>query len=76
MSNPNPEAFARLVLWHLTGLEARVQEIQMRLIRLEQTAGIHNPEAESALTRHTSDLHKRLFLEAVAEAQLPEPPTS
>jgi hypothetical protein len=50
MSKPDPEQFARVVLWHLAGLQADIANLNVRLDEI-QTA-VHNP-ASKALVQET-----------------------
>lgn len=75
MSAPDPEQFARTVLWHLTGLNARLQSLESRLIANDIISGESDAASEDQMKRVTDELHQRLYREAIEAARLSSPPT-
>ena len=80
MSKPDPEQFARVVLWHLAGLRAEIAEISGRLARLEAFhLGAPSDEQDGKRREATKHLTDKTYLEALKvagiEPQPPSPPT-
>jgi len=71
MAQPNPEAFARAVLWHLAGLRAEVASLHVQLHDLQEAAG--RPIIESFVkecVERDRSKQKELYLEACEEARI------
>ena len=78
MSKPNPEQFAKVLLWHLAGTRADIAAIEVRLAALEERiAGKVSEETYEKWQARTKTLQAKLYLEACREAGLPtdQPPT-
>ena len=71
---PNPEQFARVMLWHLSGLRAEMAELHVRLARMEDV-----PMSDEELKQwqeRTNQLRDKIYLEALELAGLEENPPS
>ena len=82
MSQPNPEQFAKVLLYHLAGVRAEISAIEARLGALQ--AHLIGPESEAVRQEWAARVkaqQDRLYLEACEEAGLqttsppPSPPT-
>jgi hypothetical protein len=73
MSNPDPEKFAKVVLWHLAGVRAEIAAIETRLAVLEAriAGGVPSEAAQQEWEQRTQDQQARLYLDACKEAGLP-----
>jgi hypothetical protein len=69
MSKPDPEAFARAVLWHLSGLRAEVSSLHVAIHDLQERAGspITASFVQECIARDRAK-QRELYLEACAEA--------
>lgn len=69
MSQPNPQAFARAVLWHLSGLRAEVASLHVALHDLQERAGspITPKFLQESIDRDRAS-QQELYLEACHEA--------
>jgi hypothetical protein len=79
MPNPNPEEFARKMLWHISGLRAEVRHTHMMLARIV-AAELKIPE-EEIQTKWLESCkleQEKIYLEAAKEVGIPpeEPPPS
>jgi hypothetical protein len=77
--NPDPEQFARAVLWHLAGARAELSALEVRFTLLEaHLAGKVPSEATGQeWARRIQAQQERLYLEACRAAGLQiEPPPS
>ena len=71
MPNPNPEEFAKAMLWHLTGLRADMSQMQFAMIELKATLSQRDPVGISEKwLEDTKRLHKKLYQEALSAAGL------
>jgi len=69
MSQPNPQAFARAVLWHLSGLRAEVASLHVALHDLQERAGSPiTPEFVQECIDRDRAKQRELYLEACYEA--------
>ena len=77
MSKPDPQAFARSVLWHLAGLRADVYET--KLLVVEALAHVSSGEAkkiQKKWKKQRDKMEKNLYQQALQAAQLEaDPPT-
>ena len=69
MSKPNPETYARVVLWHLCCVRAELLEIQAQVasIRAQQTGQlVHeiSQEYQSIVKQHSESLYDDAIREA------------
>jgi endonuclease I len=71
MATPNPEAFAKAMLWHLTGLRADVSQIYLYLLEQKtmQTGKTHQQILDE-WQAWTHPHHEKLYREALAAAGL------
>src|SRR5438445_524096 len=70
MSKPDPDQFARVVLWHLAGLRTDVQSLETRLAELQ---GLQPPiPSEETRTTLKDQAREKLYLEALAEVSFAE----
>ena len=69
MTKPDPEAFARAVLWHLAGLRAEVASLHVQLHDLQEAAGrpITESFVQECIDRDRAK-QRELYREACAEA--------
>lgn len=67
MPNPNPEAFAKVVLWHVTGARADFSALEQQVEALR--CGLPGKTAGEIQALKKSE-HHRLFLQAVEQAGL------
>ena len=75
MSKPDPEQFAKVVLWHLAGLRADVHSVETRLAELQGWQPGLTEEVRTELKQQARD---KFYLEALAEVGLrnSSPPSS
>lgn len=79
MPKPDPEEFARKVLWHISGLRAEVRNLHMMFARfLAADSGHSEEEVQTKWKKDCETLQKRIFLEAAKEVGIPPeaPPPS
>jgi hypothetical protein len=82
MSQPNPEVFAKVVLWHLCGLRADVILVKQDMIeRQAKETGKPSEEIFQKVGKQHRKLRDNLYQEALLEAGLPpdarsDPPSS
>lgn len=70
---PDPEQFARIVLWHLSGLRAEMVELQTRVAMLQPPV----PDEEIARRQNeVNALAKKTYEEALKVAGLWPPPSN
>jgi hypothetical protein len=76
MPNPNPEEFARKMLWHISGLRAEVRNLHMMFARfLAAQSGDSEEEVQRKWKKDCKKLQEELYLQAAEEVGIPpEPP--
>jgi hypothetical protein len=71
MSEPNPDQFAKVVLWHLAGLRAELASMSTRLDTMEARVwGVPSEEVQKARKRWIQDQQNKLYLEGCSGAGL------
>ena len=71
-ANPDPEEFARKVLWHICGLRAEVRHLHMRLAELFANESGHEvTEVQSKWKKTCEKLQEELYLEVAREVGVP-----
>lgn len=78
-SKPDPEQYARVVLWHLCTIQAGLQLLQSDAIRLSgEEAGADVAEILAETSKHGKSLRKRaepLYQDALRQANIAPSPT-
>jgi hypothetical protein len=73
MPTPDPEKFAKIVLWRLASLQAEVSELKLRMIELkalQENKGAVDGETNEWEQRWQA-LRKRLYREDIQKVGLP-----
>jgi len=73
---PNPNEFAKTVLWHLCNLRAEVATLKAQVDEIRKTV-VLRPDQVKALTELESQeesLHQTLYRQACSSAKLPPGP--
>jgi hypothetical protein len=78
MTQPNPEQFAKAVLWHLSGLRADLASVKAQLDLIQDSMGMaSSAEVLQAILERERQTQLKLFEEACRDAGFSvEPPTS
>ena len=71
-TKPDPNEFARKMLWHIAGLRAEVRHVHMRLAELcASESGDSVQEVQKRWKKTCEDLQETIYLESVKEVGLP-----
>jgi hypothetical protein len=79
MAKPDPEEFARKLLWHISGLRAEVRNLHMMFARFLAAESGHSEEEVQTKWKSDSEAQqKELYLQALEEIGIPpeSPPPS
>lgn len=72
MPNPNPEEFARKMLWHISGLPAELRNLHMMFARfLAAESGHSEEEVQRKWKQDCDKLQEQLYLEAAKDVGIP-----
>ena len=76
MPNPNPEEFARQVLWHLCGIQAHLYQVEQHLI-VDLSLRTDDPDKmagdlRAKWTSGRADIQRTLYAKAAQRAGLSE----
>lgn len=71
MKSPDPENYARVVLWYLSSLRADVHEIKLRIAKLEAAQfGIPDKAEQKKLQKQIEDFRDQLYQEGLSDSRL------
>lgn len=71
MATPNPEQFAKVMLWHLTSVRADLNQVVLHILsRQAMLTGKTHQQLLNEWNEASLPFHKKLYREALAEAGL------